>query len=124
MFDNIVLLSVGTTVWFGPTHEALLHFEQLGYPLPSKTNPSDFFLDIATLDQRTGELKESSMLRIQTFQKAWIDRSKDLFPVASFHKASIETLKGAIQWPSSWRNEFYHLFERNIKNDIRRYRCD
>lgn len=51
LFDKIVLLSSGKTVFFGPLHDGLLHFSSLGYPLPEKTNPSDFFLDIITPDQ-------------------------------------------------------------------------
>lgn len=55
----------------GLSIDALAHFEALGYSLPSKTNPSDFFLDVITLDQRTPEAKAASMHRITTFCDAW-----------------------------------------------------
>ncbi|KAI8927875.1 P-loop containing nucleoside triphosphate hydrolase protein [Entophlyctis helioformis] len=65
----VVLLSAGRTLWLGPTRDALAHFESLGYSLPDKTNPSDFFLDITTLDQRTDKLREDSLARIDKFHR-------------------------------------------------------
>jgi ABC-type multidrug transport system ATPase subunit len=41
LFDKIILLSVGKTVWYGRTDSAIEHFNKLGFPLPNKTNPSD-----------------------------------------------------------------------------------
>lgn len=51
LFDNIILLSMGKTVFFGHLDDGLKHFASLGYPLPDKTNPSDHFLDVVTPDQ-------------------------------------------------------------------------
>ena len=53
LFDKIILLSVGKTVWFGRTDSAIDHFNKLGFPLPNKTNPSDrklpiFFIKLIT----------------------------------------------------------------------------
>jgi ABC-type multidrug transport system permease subunit len=71
MFDKILLLTMGRTVWFGPTKQGLEHFASLGYQIPSNTNPSDFFLDTITLDQRNEKLVQESTERITKFQDAW-----------------------------------------------------
>lgn len=45
-FDKIILLSAGRVVFFGPLDDAISHFHTLGYSLPPRVNPSDFFLDV------------------------------------------------------------------------------
>lgn len=46
MFDNLLLLSEGHTVYFGEAKKALNYFENLGYKCDPQTNPSDFILDV------------------------------------------------------------------------------
>ena len=76
IFDKIILLSAGKTVYFGPLESSLTYFSELGYPLPSKTNPSDYFLDIITPDQRSERQKEESNKRIEFFQSSWEKKSE------------------------------------------------
>ncbi|KAJ3017894.1 UNVERIFIED_CONTAM: ABC transporter G member 24 [Siphonaria sp. JEL0065] len=71
IFDGIILLTKGTTVWSGKSNDAIGHFESLGFPLPAFTNPSDFFLDVITLDQRTPESLKENLDRIDILEKAW-----------------------------------------------------
>ncbi|KAJ3371066.1 hypothetical protein HDU91_005589 [Kappamyces sp. JEL0680] len=76
--DTILLLSAGKTLFFGPTASALDHFASLGHVLPPKVNPSDFFLDLISLDQRSSDLFEKSKSRIDEFHNAWQVRRKSL----------------------------------------------
>ena len=47
MFDDVLLLGKGGwTVYTGPGKEVQGYFEGLGYSLPSKQNPADFYMDI------------------------------------------------------------------------------
>ena len=47
MFDDVLLLGKGgSTVYLGPTNQALHYFEELGFALPKHSNPADFFMDI------------------------------------------------------------------------------
>ncbi|KAI8852327.1 P-loop containing nucleoside triphosphate hydrolase protein [Chytridium lagenaria] len=71
MCDKILILAAGRTVFFGRLSEALSFFSRMEYPLPPQTNPSDHFIDVATLDQRSPELQESSAARIEKFAAAW-----------------------------------------------------
>ena len=79
LLDNILLLAAGKTLFFGPTAKALNHFSTMGFKIPPSTNPSDFFLDIVSLDQRSPELLEASKARIQLFHKAWNSNGGSLF---------------------------------------------
>lgn len=67
LFDKVILLSLGQQVFFGSTQDALVHFQSLGYPLPPKMNPSDFFLDLITPDFRSDDVKAESLGRIEKF---------------------------------------------------------
>lgn len=112
LFDKIILLSAGKIVFFGPLDAAIAHFESLGYPLPPKTNPSDYFIDIITLDQRSEQLKSESLARIEMFSKAWEERSVE--PLIILPNNEISTYSTG--WPSTWIGEFIVLLNRNLKD--------
>ncbi|KAJ8770944.1 hypothetical protein K2173_022116 [Erythroxylum novogranatense] len=44
LFDNLILLSGGETVYFGEAKMALQFFAEAGFPCPRRRNPSDHFL--------------------------------------------------------------------------------
>ncbi|KAJ3310431.1 ATP-binding cassette sub- G member 2 [Boothiomyces sp. JEL0838] len=117
LFDNILLLSAGETLWLGPTTEALEHFEKLGFSIPPNTNPSDFFLDITTLDQRSEELKKRSEERILQFKKEWEIKSADRFNQTKLLK-DIDDCEEEVN-RSSWINDFLSLFGRSAKMVVR-----
>eukprot|EP00536_Pseudo-nitzschia_multiseries_P004086 jgi/Psemu1/187311/e_gw1.66.61.1 len=46
-FSNVLLLGRGgRTVYMGPTENMELYFENIGFPVPSQTNPADFYMDV------------------------------------------------------------------------------
>jgi ABC-2 type transporter len=46
LFDHILLLGDGGSLFFGTLSEALQHFAQLGFPVPHSMNPADQFLAV------------------------------------------------------------------------------
>jgi ABC-type multidrug transport system ATPase subunit len=47
MFDNVLLLGVGgRTVYLGPAREMTAYFTGIGFPLPPRTNPADYYMDV------------------------------------------------------------------------------
>jgi ABC-type multidrug transport system ATPase subunit len=44
LFDSLLILSDGKSVYFGPTDDARNYFESFGMHIPATTNPADFFL--------------------------------------------------------------------------------
>ncbi|KAF0718674.1 Aste57867_1548 [Aphanomyces stellatus] len=54
MFNNILLLAQGHTVFFGTPSAALAHFSSLGHRLPPFTNPGEFFLQLVNTDFEGG----------------------------------------------------------------------
>lgn len=140
LFDKVILLSGGKTVFFGSVADAITHFTELGYPCPGRVNPSDFFLDTLTVDFRSEDAKVSSNERIQKFQDTWskIQLSKEYFKeVVEIHEkhrartqrhksleaagksVSDATIPPKRNWPNLWVVEFMTLLERNIKDVMR-----
>ncbi|KAI4300801.1 hypothetical protein L6164_034135 [Bauhinia variegata] len=50
LFDDLLLLSSGETVYFGAAKKALKFFTDAGFPCPTTRNPSDHFLLCINLD--------------------------------------------------------------------------
>eukprot|EP00002_Diphylleia_rotans_P022684 TRINITY_DN444_c0_g1_i6.p1 TRINITY_DN444_c0_g1~~TRINITY_DN444_c0_g1_i6.p1 ORF type:complete len:657 (-),score=128.48 TRINITY_DN444_c0_g1_i6:104-2074(-) len=48
LFDSLLLLSEGETVFFGPSVQATNFFKSIGYTCPAVMNPADFVVDIIT----------------------------------------------------------------------------
>ncbi|KAL2917532.1 hypothetical protein HK105_202815 [Polyrhizophydium stewartii] len=115
LFDKLILLSMGKTIWFGSTQGALENFSRLGYQLPDQTNPSDFFMDIMTLDQRSEELRNLSRARIEKFVSAYEEIRKQTHKEIATSQAARATLGklSRVQWPSSWTGELATLLQRN-----------
>ena len=57
MFDKLLLLSKGKTMYFGPRSEAVQYFSSIKYPCPEAFNPADFFVDLISTDNRSPELQ-------------------------------------------------------------------
>jgi ABC-type multidrug transport system ATPase subunit len=67
LFDRLLLLSKGKTVYFGRAEKAARHFEGLGFPVPKNFNPADHYmtvlskenLDSSNLDTRVSMMHTS-----------------------------------------------------------------
>ena len=78
MFDRLILLSEGMTMYFGDLHSAVDYFKEAGYTCPAHFNPSDYFLDVLSPDNRTPELEESARNRINFLNERWREREREL----------------------------------------------
>ncbi|GAM19751.1 hypothetical protein SAMD00019534_029260 [Acytostelium subglobosum LB1] len=46
LFDKLLLLAEGSTIYYGFTSSAVTYFNQLGYECKDTVNPADFFMDL------------------------------------------------------------------------------
>ncbi|KAL4445846.1 hypothetical protein ABPG77_009045 [Micractinium sp. CCAP 211/92] len=65
MFDLLLVLSEGKTVFYGRASEAVAWFASCGFLCPEHHNPADFFADLVARDRRTPEADGTSQARIQ-----------------------------------------------------------
>ncbi|XP_030626303.1 ATP-binding cassette sub-family G member 8 isoform X2 [Chanos chanos] len=138
LFDLVVLLSSGSAVYFGQAQDMVPYFTSLGYPCPRYCNPSDFYVDLISIDRRSPE-KEAKCLEMTTRLaeefKARVMGKKDFMwtsedtqvpalenapsipskrneEVITISKNAVESLPGRLQ-------QFAVLFRRQVFNDFR-----
>ena len=71
LFDHLLLLSGGSTIYSGPAAECLNCFTRQGYNLPAFVNPAEFLIDLAAVDTRTEESEERSAARVKALKQVW-----------------------------------------------------
>ncbi|RYH28692.1 ATP-binding cassette domain-containing protein [archaeon] len=64
MFDRLLLLSEGRTMYYGEACLAVKYFTGIGFTCPEHFNPADYFLDLLSPDHRSQELGEETATRI------------------------------------------------------------
>ncbi|GAB9475333.1 hypothetical protein Gpo141_00012432 [Globisporangium polare] len=116
MLTNLVILSMGEQVYYGPTSNALTHFFALGHICPMYSNPTEFFVHLVNKDFH-------DQLSIMPFVTAWLesaeantlrlDIARDHTKFSAFDDQVLQALA-----PSSW-NQFTVLLQRNWVNNWR-----
>ncbi|TYZ67862.1 hypothetical protein PybrP1_010435, partial [[Pythium] brassicae (nom. inval.)] len=76
MLTNLVVLSKGELVYFGPTSGALTHFFTLGHVCPMYSNPAEFFVNLVNKDFH-------DELDIAPLVRAWRESSHAVRPAGS-----------------------------------------
>ncbi|OLY82418.1 ATP-binding cassette sub-family G member 2 [Smittium mucronatum] len=82
LFDDVVLLSEGKIIYFGPQEELLGYFSRLGFQSPNNTNPADFvFTDVLNLNEAElekmkvenfpGSKADYKLLKINDLAESW-----------------------------------------------------
>lgn len=79
MFDYLLLLASGQTVYFGPAHKAISYFSSIGIHPPAKVNPADFLLKVIHIpppeenkfieEVQVDDVEQSSGLRAATHEQ-------------------------------------------------------
>lgn len=65
LFDHLLVLSEGRTLYHGPAADAPGHFAAAGYACPPGYNPADLILDVTSRDHRTPESQAATERRVQ-----------------------------------------------------------
>jgi len=71
MFDQLILLSEGHTIFQGKADLAVAYFNKFSFSCPLDYNPADYFLDILSPDSRTTEKDSESEERILFLAQQW-----------------------------------------------------
>jgi ABC-type multidrug transport system ATPase subunit len=135
LFDKIMLISKGKTIYFGSVQGALDHFRDAGYPCPSLVNPADWFLDLITTDRRSPTRLQESQERIEHLQHIWSEKEmkshqEDVYvetttcqaedPIFCLlaekerHLLDQKLKTGRLKMKLSWFSQFFLLIERNF----------
>uniref|UniRef100_A0A3Q3GCB7 ATP-binding cassette, sub-family G (WHITE), member 8 n=1 Tax=Labrus bergylta TaxID=56723 RepID=A0A3Q3GCB7_9LABR len=120
LFDLVVLLSSGSAVYCGPARDMVPYFTALGYPCSRYCNPSDFYVDLISIDRRSPEreaecLDRANVLALQFMEKVqdtedhmWKPAKEEVITISE----NANRLPGRI-------NQFTILIRRHMYNDYR-----
>ncbi|XP_069674878.1 ATP-binding cassette sub-family G member 8 [Periplaneta americana] len=86
MLSRVALVSAGRLMFSGRRRDMLPYFAMVDYPCPAYKNPSDYYLDLVTLDDLSAEAMLESSQRIEqlaeTFSQAQEPLSEPGPPIA------------------------------------------
>ncbi len=113
LFDNVLFLSAGRTIYFGPPINVLPYFSSQGFECEEHENPADFVLDVLIESNgRSSKILQTAYfnsimnLNINSLIKSIKNENKDL------------SLLNPIE-PRSYTSEFYYLAQRAVRNAVR-----
>lgn len=77
LFDEVLLLGGGQTVYLGPSEGALPYFRNLGFKMPQHENPADWFMDVIA-----GKVKNehNPALSAEGLADAWRESITNIMP--------------------------------------------
>uniref|UniRef100_A0A3Q1GRZ6 ATP-binding cassette sub-family G member 8 n=1 Tax=Acanthochromis polyacanthus TaxID=80966 RepID=A0A3Q1GRZ6_9TELE len=77
LFDLVVLLSSGSPVYCGAAREMVPYFTALGYPCPRYCNPSDFYVDLISIDRRSPEREAECLEKARVLSERFMEKVRD-----------------------------------------------
>ncbi|KAG6966149.1 hypothetical protein JG688_00006893 [Phytophthora aleatoria] len=114
MFSNVVILTAGQTVYFGPRTRILSHFSSLGYNCPQYQDPVEYFIDLANTDfEGHGDIDQlingytTSAVAVRILSAIRTDA------------AGIHATRSKMGTQSSAFQQFSVLLHRNLLNNLR-----
>ncbi|XP_067901320.1 ATP-binding cassette sub-family G member 8 isoform X2 [Heterodontus francisci] len=77
LFDLVVLLSSGATMYCGAAKDMIPYFTSVGYPCPKYCNPCDFYVDLTSIDRRSNEQEAHTQDKANTLASIFWENVKD-----------------------------------------------
>ncbi|XP_035176058.1 ATP-binding cassette sub-family G member 8 [Oxyura jamaicensis] len=77
LFDLVLLMSSGVTVYSGTAKDMVQYFTELGYPCPRYSNPADFYVDLTSIDKQTAEKEIESRKRANILASLFREKIKN-----------------------------------------------
>jgi ABC-type multidrug transport system ATPase subunit len=119
LFDKLLVLSEGRTVYFGPAKEASQYFSSLGYTPPQHFNIADYVIYSVSIDYRSKELETKTKKRVLYLADqhnakhesglSAVEASAADTDVVAARKAS-----NKVVFQNSWPGEFVLLLKRSL----------
>jgi len=120
MFARLLLISEGRLLYIGDATDALEYFASLSFDCPNLTTPSDFYMDITSVDTRNEKREKSSRERIEFFADEALARALGMKSVNRALQCiresdAAEQLGAYYTRHAGWFMQFALLVKRSIK---------
>jgi ABC-type multidrug transport system ATPase subunit/ABC-type multidrug transport system permease subunit len=125
MLTGIYLLANGKPIYAGPASRAVSYFGDLGYQLPEKFNPADFFIDLVSVDQRDVEEQARTEKQVADLQATWqgVGRGQEEGTSEAPREANRESILAAKSekpaGQTTFLGPFFLLLIRNFREQAR-----
>ncbi|KAI9083922.1 hypothetical protein K1719_034180 [Acacia pycnantha] len=139
MFDKVLVLSEGRSIYNGPAYEAMEYFSSIGFSSSIALNPPDILLDLANgiapdskhASEQSESLEQERKLTRETLFSAYekniapklkheiSNSDKDNHNFTKQYASSRNDITKREQWCTSWWYQFKVLLQRGIRE--RRY---
>jgi len=112
LFDDLMLLSDGHVMYYGPAKDATAYFSKIAPACPSYYNPADYLLQLAVTEKDPdGTLMKDRLVG---------HYEKEVYPNLQIEKVDPSTktplfVKGEAKWPSSFIEQFVLLGWRSFR---------
>ncbi|KAM3932499.1 ATP-binding cassette sub-family G member 8 [Leptodactylus fuscus] len=77
LFDLVLLLSSGSTIYSGTAKDMVQYFSSIGFPCPRYSNPADFYVDITSINYRSKEEELETLERTRALAEIFGEKVKD-----------------------------------------------
>lgn len=98
LLDQIMLLSAGRTCFFGDRQDLDAYFTSIDHPIPLRTNPAEYLLDLVNID--FAKDKELAKAHLTEIHSKWAESS-----LSHALQNRIGQLTNSDQTTSSWSND-------------------
>jgi len=118
LFDRVLLLSQGETVFFGDAQNMVEYFNRLGFSCPKYSNPCDYFMDIATIDFRSAEQTQKSTETVSFLIQKYRELTKQGSNLLRKPSIPVFNVKDVVAKPLNGIYQFQYLYLRASKNRL------
>uniref|UniRef100_A0A8B9BNN9 ATP-binding cassette sub-family G member 8 n=1 Tax=Anser brachyrhynchus TaxID=132585 RepID=A0A8B9BNN9_9AVES len=123
LFDLVLLMSSGVTVYSGTAKDMVQYFTELGYPCPRYSNPADFYVDLASIDKQTAEKEIESRKRANILASLFLEKIKNfddfLWKINEEDDNVVNTVSQKSDQLPGVLKQFTVLLSRQVSNDFR-----
>ncbi|XP_006882439.1 PREDICTED: ATP-binding cassette sub-family G member 8 [Elephantulus edwardii] len=76
LFDLVLLMTSGTTIYLGAAQDMVQYFTEIGHPCPRYSNPADFYVDLTSIDRRSQEQEATTREKAQSLAALFLDKAR------------------------------------------------
>ncbi|XP_074060942.1 ATP-binding cassette sub-family G member 8 isoform X1 [Macrotis lagotis] len=77
LFDLILLMTAGTTIYSGTARDMVKYFTEIGYPCPRYSNPADFYVDLISINRQDRQQEMASTEKVKSLAALFLEKVRD-----------------------------------------------